>query len=291
MLTREPRAATESSHRRHEHHLIVASYNIHKGQGLDRRVDLGRIAGVLAEIGADAVGLQEVYADQAEIIARSLGMGVAMGVTVHRHGGAYGNAVLSRLDIRSVSTFDLSCRAREPRGGVRVDLLLGPATLHLFNVHFGLALRERAEQVVRLVRQHVLGEWMAGPRVVVGDLNEWFPGAVGRTLSREFRGPRIRRTHPAPIPLFALDRIYWDQHVRAESFHVHRSRLARVASDHLPVVARLHVHVGPRSLSSELPIRLSSAAPGDSGGGRCASTEHTASDRGRSRAFLPRRRR
>jgi endonuclease/exonuclease/phosphatase family metal-dependent hydrolase len=242
MLRRKPRTAHEPSPIRHGHDLVIASYNIHKGQGLDRRVDLGRIVGVLTEIGADAVGLQEVYAEQADVIARALGMEVAMGVTVHRLGGAYGNAVLSRLGIQGTSTFDLSCRAREPRGGVRVDLKLGPATLHLFNVHFGLAVRERAEQVGRLVRQHVLGAWVAGPRVVVGDLNEWFPGAVGRTLRREFRGPRIRRTHPAPMPLFALDRIYWDHHVRAESFRVHRSRLARVASDHLPVVARLHVH-------------------------------------------------
>ncbi len=46
-------------------------------------------------------------------------------------------------------------------------------------------------------------------------------------------------THPAP--LFALDRIYWDRHLHGERFHVHTSRLARVASDHLPVVARLRL--------------------------------------------------
>ena len=76
---------------------------------------------------------------------------------------------------------------------------------------------------------------------MVGDLNEWFPGAVGRTLRRELSGPRIRRTHPAPLPIFPLDRIYWDRGLGADGFHVHRSRLARVASDHLPVVARLRL--------------------------------------------------
>ena len=54
-------------------------------------------------------------------------------------------------------------------------------------------------------------------------------------------GPRIRRTHPAPLPLFPLDRIYWDRALQADGFHVHRSRLARVASDHLPIVARLRL--------------------------------------------------
>ena len=82
---------------------------------------------------------------------------------------------------------------------------------------------------------------LTGPRVVVGDLNEWFPGAVGRTLRRELAGPHIRRTHPAPLPLFPLDRIHWDRDLGADGFRVHRSRLARVASDHLPVVARLRL--------------------------------------------------
>ena len=44
-----------------------------------------------------------------------------------------------------------------------------------------------------------------------------------------------------PLPLFPLDRIYWDRELAADGFHVHRSRLARVASDHLPVVARLRI--------------------------------------------------
>ena len=116
---------------------------------------------------------------------------------------------------------------------------MGGGLLHLFNVHFGLKIRERAHQVAALVREQVLHHDLSGPRVVIGDLNEWFPGAVGRALRRELHGPRIRRTHPAPLPIFALDRIYWDRALHSEGFHVHRSRLARVASDHLPVVARL----------------------------------------------------
>jgi len=108
-------------------------------------------------------------------------------------------------------------------------------------VHFGLKIRERVEQVEALVREQILSAGLVGPRVVMGDLNEWFPGPVGRALRRELHGPRIRRTHPAPLPLFPLDRIYWDRDLKSEGFHVHRSRLARVASDHLPVVARLRV--------------------------------------------------
>ena len=222
----------------------VASYNIHKCAGLDRRVDLDRIAEVLQEIDADLVGLQEVFRPQALGLAERLGVQVAMGPTRERDGLAYGNAVLTRLAIHGSRTFDLSRPAREPRGGIRLDLRLTDGRLlHVFNVHFGLKIRERAEQVRMLVREHIRHDEVTGPRVLVGDLNEWFwfRGPVGRALRRELHGPRIRRTHPAPLPLFPLDRIYWDRHLAVDGFRVHRSRLARVASDHLPVVARLRM--------------------------------------------------
>jgi endonuclease/exonuclease/phosphatase family metal-dependent hydrolase len=222
----------------------VASYNIHKCAGLDGRVDLDRIAHVIREIDADLIGVQEVFRPQALGLAERLGVEVAMGPTRERDGQLYGNAILTRLAVRGSRTFDLSRPDREPRGGIRLDLALADGLLlHLFNVHFGLKIRERAAQVRMLVREHILHDELTGPRVVVGDLNEWFwfPGAVGRTLRRELHGPRIRRTHPAPLPLFPLDRIYWDRELAADGFHVHRSRLARVASDHLPVVARLRM--------------------------------------------------
>jgi len=226
--------------------VTVASYNIHKAEGLDGRTDLSRIASVLREIDADLVGVQEIYQPQAEALAAELGMAMAMGVTRKRDDLPYGNAVFTRFAVHGSHPFDLTRPPREPRGGIRLDTVVGGDLLHVFNVHFGLKIRERAHQVAALVREHVLHEALSGPRVVIGDLNEWFPGAVGRTLRRELHGPRIRRTHPAPLPIFPLDRIYWDRHLHADGFHVHRSRLARVASDHLPVVARLRL-TSPRA--------------------------------------------
>ncbi len=200
-----------------------------------------RIADVLQEVDADVVGVQEIYEAQAEHLAKDLGMQPVTGVTVHRQDGACGNAVLSRLPLRGVVTFDLSVRAREARGGIRVDLGLGEQVLHVFNVHLGLRGHERAAQVKWLVERHILWDDRTGPRIVVGDLNEWFPGRVGRALRREFTSLRRRRTHPAFLPLWALDRIYWDHTLRCESLRVHRTRLARRASDHLPLVAALRL--------------------------------------------------
>jgi endonuclease/exonuclease/phosphatase family metal-dependent hydrolase len=219
----------------------VATYNIHRGRGLDGRVSLRRITDVLQQIDADVVGVQEIHEGQAELLARELGMQVVTGITLHRPDGPYGNAILTRLALRGVATFDLSVSLREARGGIRVDLDFRDQTLHIFNVHLGLRGRERAEQVKWLVERHILWDDRTGPRVVVGDLNEWLPGRVGRALRREFTSLRLRRTHPALLPLWALDRIYWDHTVHGESLRVHQTRAARVASDHLPLVATLRI--------------------------------------------------
>jgi endonuclease/exonuclease/phosphatase family metal-dependent hydrolase len=233
--------------------LVVASYNIHRGVGLDRRRDLDRIARVIAEIAPDVIGLQEVInengrasADQARYLAAALGMGMVMGETRPFGDGTYGNAVLTRLPVLGSSRCDLSFAGREPRGALRVDVGVDDMAVHVFNCHFGLAFRERRSQV-DLLHAFLRATDCAGPRLLMGDFNEWHRGPVTRGLRREFSSPmrRLRRTHPAVFPLFRLDRIYWDVELQGEEFHVHRSRLARVASDHLPVVAR--VRVRPRA--------------------------------------------
>jgi len=230
--------------------LTVASYNIHRGTGLDGRLDLDRIARVIAEVAPDVIGLQEVVrgtgsrgADHAGYLAARLGMRLIMGVTRADRHGAYGNAVLTRLPVLASTGFDLSRGRREPRGGLRVDVDAQGRLLHVFNCHLGLGVRERAEQVELLLRVLRAPAGLGGPRMLMGDFNEWYRGPVAHRLRLEFASSRRRtwRTHPALFPLFRLDRIYWDAELEAEAFRVHRSRLSRVASDHLPVVARLRV--------------------------------------------------
>ena len=230
--------------------LVIGSYNIHRGFGLDRRLDLSRIAAVIAEVSPDVIGLQEVvreqgdaHLDQAAYLADRLGMTLIMGVVRPYRGGTYGNAVLTRLPVLGWAACDLSHRMREPRACLRVDVDVDGRPLHVFNSHFGLALRERRLQVARLAGFIRDSEGLAGPRVVMGDFNEWHPGPVSRRLRREFSSPmrRTPRTHPAVFPLFKLDRLYWDVELEGEEFRVHTSRLARVASDHLPIVATLRV--------------------------------------------------
>ncbi len=241
--------------------VVVASYNIHRGIGLDRRPDLDRIAEVIGEISPDVIGLQEVVrragskqADQATYLAARLGMDLVMGVTRAYGDGTYGNAILTRLPVVGSAGFDLSRGRREPRGCLRADLGVNGSTVHVFNCHLGLGLRERREQLHLLAGFIRTSAKLRGPRMLMGDFNEWYRGPITRGLRVEFSSPlrRMRRTHPAIFPLFRLDRIYWDAELEGEAFHAHQSRHARVASDHLPVVARLRLRPAARSFQGSL---------------------------------------
>src|SRR5678816_1246009 len=105
--------------------LSIASYNIHKARGLDRRTDLARIAAVLEEIDADQVGVQEIYHHQLDELASRLGMRGLIGVTHLRAEGPYGNAILTRLPVRNHEVFDLTWAKHEPSAGVYASALVG----------------------------------------------------------------------------------------------------------------------------------------------------------------------
>ena len=230
----------------------IATYNIHKGRGLDGLVRIERIAQVLAEIDADIVALQEVVSHQglsieehqASYLADRFGYFHAIGETRRHRGGVYGNVTLSRWSFELVRHVDLSVPGHEERGVLRTDVRCGPHLLHVFNVHLGTAHRERRTQAMRLIDRDLLRAIdISGFRIVLGDFNEWTHGLVTRTLSAEFHLTDLRnqirrtRSYPPILPLLNLDHIYFDHPLRVRKAFFNRNRLSLVASDHLPLVA------------------------------------------------------
>jgi endonuclease/exonuclease/phosphatase family metal-dependent hydrolase len=238
--------------RRAGQHLRLATYNIHKCRGMDGRTRPDRIAEVIARLEADVVALQEVVGagpgdeGQAAYLGAQLGMGWVMSSTRLLRGREYGNAVLSRFPIVEHIPCDLTCGRREPRGCQRVDVDIGGTTLHVYNVHLGTAVLERRQQAPRLAT-FVADASVTGPKVLLGDFNEWIRGLTSKTLDSMLQGVdlsaylRSRRTYPGVMPVFHLDHIYLDGGLEVEHVELPRTRLTLVASDHLPLVAEVRL--------------------------------------------------
>ena len=231
----------------------IATYNIHRCRGMDRRTIPSRVAGVIRDLNADVVALQEVIgvgprgAGQAEEIGAAVGMGWVMTAVRHLRKHLFGNVILSRFPIVHHSQYDLSWRTCEPRACQRADLDVGgPVPLHIYNVHLGTAVLERRYQAPRLAA-FVHDRRIDGPKVILGDFNEWMRGLATNTLSALFESIDIyahlkrRRTYPGIFPVLHLDHIYYEGSVEVRALELVRSRTALMASDHLPLVADLRI--------------------------------------------------
>jgi endonuclease/exonuclease/phosphatase family metal-dependent hydrolase len=248
----------------------IATYNIHKCRGLDMKFAPERIIGVLRELDADVLCLQEVVDipdgtdgerqlpsqvsshsfDQAGEIARAFPeYNSAFGTTRPFRNGMYGNMTLSRLHLAAWRNYDVTRRGRERRGVLETEVDAGNGTtLHVYNVHLGTGHMERRFQARRLVDGHILTHpELKGPRVITGDFNEWTRGLTTRLLRERFQTFRPRldrgypRTYPGVLPVLSLDHCYYEPPLRLESACLWRTRTALVASDHLPLITEFSI--------------------------------------------------
>jgi endonuclease/exonuclease/phosphatase family metal-dependent hydrolase len=241
----------------------ITTYNIHKCRGLDRRVRPKRIAEVLKEIDADIIALQEVVGmdeaarehNQVEAIADELGFDFRIGENRRLRGGAYGNAVLSRLPIVADQNHDLTWRKYEPRGCLQVTVAAASKSsesslLRIYNTHLGTSFFERRHQGRRLLNVIENDSGSNAPRIVLGDFNEWTRGLASHLFSYHLNSAKPERrilrahTYPAVFPLLHLDHIYYDPSLELKRIEVHRTRRSLVASDHLPIVAEFSSQAG-----------------------------------------------
>jgi len=232
--------------------LRVVTYNVHRCRGMDRRTRPDRVASVLREIGADVIAVQEIVGSgpqgtsQIEEIGAALGMGWVMAPARQLRGHQFGNAVLSRLPIVHHVQHDLSWKTCEPRCLQRVDIEVQGHTLHVYNVHLGTAILERRHQAQRLA-SIVADRHVGGPKIVLGDFNEWMRGLTTSLLSDRLKSVDLKeymrrgRTYPGLFPILHLDHIYYAGRLEIVHVELERTRKSLVASDHLPLIADVRV--------------------------------------------------
>lgn len=223
--------------------LRVATWNMHGGVGLDGRFDAARIARVIAELDADVIALQEYGArdrafDLRTALERAALAEAIVQPTLRKHGCDFGNIVLSRLPVLTSACHTLAVAGREPRNAIDLRLDSGNGTLRVITTHLGLRIAERREQIARLVA--VITE-SREPTVLLGDFNVWRARGAFSALAAHFGHGRAPATFPAPCPLVALDRIWVAPATACIDLRVHKSRTARIASDHLPLIATLRL--------------------------------------------------
>lgn len=245
----DERPGLETSMRESVRELKIATYNIHGGlpawTSQAKKQMAARIARVIGEIDADIIAMQEVPLGGSETpdvlsqLREATGLYAVEGPTLDTPKRRYGNAVLSRFPIRMARTLDLSFHRREPRGALDADVDCAGQLIRVVATHLGLSASERSTQVRTLLAAF---DNSALPVILVGDINEWFVrGRALRTLVSHFRRAPAPRTFPTFCPIFALDRIWVHPGEWLLNVTVHRSDLARRASDHYPLVARIRM--------------------------------------------------
>lgn len=239
----------------------LATYNIHRAIGVDRRFRPERVATILQQHEPDIVLLQEVdegvprsrEMNLARELAGEVGLGhFALGHNVSLRKGWYGNATLSRYPIVRERNIDLTIGKRKRRGCQHTTIQLEkkrghPHLLEIFNLHLGLSARERQRQAGLLARSREMAQLEPGQACVLGgDFNDWrsmlrayFVEGLGFDCATDRptrNGPRAIKTYPSFSPRGGLDRVYYRGPLSLRSVFCCRHRDSRVASDHRPII-------------------------------------------------------
>jgi endonuclease/exonuclease/phosphatase family metal-dependent hydrolase len=256
--------------------ITVASYNIHKGVGVDRKRDPARVLRVLAEIDADIVTLQEAdkrvgtrgaALPHALIDDHGLYRACDFQVThtdalckLHsdvvgrlpdgpltrklrdldfRNLGWHGNAILVKGHVEVCDVEAITLPTFEPRGAVMAEVRVGETDLRVIGMHLDLSGLKRRQQVLAIL-EHIETRHRAMPTIVMGDTNEWRPrGKSLADFDARFEIAECGPSFHSRRPFAALDRIIVDRQFAIADSGVHSSEDARQASDHLPIWARV----------------------------------------------------
>jgi endonuclease/exonuclease/phosphatase family metal-dependent hydrolase len=241
------------------------TYNVHGCVGVDGKLDVGRVAAVIGQSRPDIVALQELDVgrarsggiDQAHAIATRLGMSFHFNSALSVEEERYGDAILTALPERMVKSGPLPTprplRRLEPRGALWVQIETAGGPLQVITTHLGLVPQEQKTQVAALLGKDWLGHPdCRDPTVLLGDFNATRRYAAYKALTRRLRDVqraadggrrpgRVVRTFPSRLPVLRIDHVFVSASVEATGLFAPDTALARVASDHLPLVVDLTV--------------------------------------------------
>jgi len=234
----------------------IMTYNVHRCVGVDRRLDVDRIAAVIAEFEPDVVALQELDVgrartrgmDQAHEIAERLEMTFHFNAAMKVEEELYGDAILTHRPERLVRKGPLptigGVPGLEPRGAVWIAIDFDGVEVNVINTHLGLVPREQRLQAAALTGP----EWLGDPRcqdpvILVGDFNATSVTrpyqSVAAKLADAQRSPAIPKalpTFPSAFPVLRIDHVFVSAGLRIMASQAPFSPLARMASDHLPLI-------------------------------------------------------
>lgn len=235
--------------------LRVMTYNIHVGVGMDKKLDLARVASVINAQHPDLVGLQEVdrgvtrtqRIDEIAELAKLTGMDYAFAFNLRYQGGQYGVAILSRLPIKATDhRLYQNTREAERRGFIRAEVLVNGRTLNFVTTHLDYQYDDgrlfEAQQLLSALKD------VAAPLVVVGDFNDIPAGHAYQLMRYQFgdawvegRGTDEGFSYPTDKPAKRIDYIFFraTDRVRTKRAWIVKTE----ASDHVPVVADLEIRM------------------------------------------------
>src|SRR5438132_2672919 len=235
------------------HTIRVMTYNIHVGVGMDKKLDLARIAGVINQQHPDLVGLQEVdrgvertqRIDEIAELAKLTKMDYAFAFNLKYQGGQYGVAILSRYPIRATDhRLYQNTREAERRGFIRAEVNIGGRVINFVTTHLDYQYEDgrvfEAEQLLAALKD------VKGPLILVGDFNDVPAGGAYKLVSDQFgdawaatRADDQGFSYPADKPAKRIDYILFrrDDHIRTKKAWI----VSTLASDHVPVVADLEI--------------------------------------------------
>ncbi len=233
----------------------LVTYNVHRCVGPDRRLDVERVAAVLAAVEPDIVCLQELDVgrartrgvDQAEAIAAYLRMKSRFHPAMTVEEELYGDAILTALPHRVVKAAALptiNLPGLEPRGALWLDIDINGTTVQVINTHLGLVPREQRAQAAALLGPDWLGTALGrGPLMVAGDFNAPVGSSVYRAFRRRLQDAQLGAqafrplaTFPSAFPILRIDHVFTTPELRVRRIAVADDLAARRASDHLPLI-------------------------------------------------------